>query len=308
MGIGRSAVALLYELKDEHPFHGSILELGKQSLYVNGYELPKIANRFGHTIDISDITMDANGEYLNNSYDDVVLFKKLGFNDISSLDISPYEGADYIHDLNTPIPESLKGKFDFIYDGGTMEHLFNIPQCLWNIHDLLKPGGLVMHCSPSHNNVDHGFYMFSPTLFWDYYTQNNYDIVRSQIFEHRSEHSLQYKMDWTIYDYQPGCIESLAGKGWGRKKLGIWFVAKKHEESTRDIVPQQGKYLAIWENQIAFNPYQDRYDTISFKNVLRRILYLVPGMKRLITAINGWAKALHAEHWRQPRPPVVGRY
>ena len=152
LGIGRGPLSLLYALKREYPFHGSLLELGKQSLYVNAVELPELAARFGHTIDVDDIRMTADGEYVPGTYDDVVLFKKLGFEEVKSLDHDSYEGADFIHDLNTPIPDSLKGRFDFIYDGGTVEHIFDTPQCLRNIYDLLKPGGVIMHCSPSHNH------------------------------------------------------------------------------------------------------------------------------------------------------------
>ena len=55
MGIAKGAACLLYELKRDHPIGGTILQLGKQSLYVEADQLPGIAQRFGFTVDISNI-------------------------------------------------------------------------------------------------------------------------------------------------------------------------------------------------------------------------------------------------------------
>jgi len=48
---------------------------------------------------------------------------------------------DIIHDLNRPIPDTLSGTFDFIYDGGTLEHVFDLdmhvsPQAFPAMHHL----------------------------------------------------------------------------------------------------------------------------------------------------------------------------
>ena len=119
------------------------------------------------------------------------------------------------------MPDWVKGKYDVIFDGGTAEHIFNFPQVLKNIHDLLKLGGIIIHASPSHNHVDHGFYMFSPTVFYDFYSVNKFDILKSYIFEYKSDPIF----DWLIYDYKPGAIDHLSFGGWGRDSLGIFFVA-----------------------------------------------------------------------------------
>ena len=61
-----------------------------------------------------------------------------------------------------------------IIDGGTMEHIFHIPNVLNNIYRMLRVGGRIIHISPSSNYVDHGFYSFSPTLFYDFYQTNKF--------------------------------------------------------------------------------------------------------------------------------------
>jgi hypothetical protein len=62
-----------------------------------------------------------------------------------------------------------------VYDGGTLEHVFNLPVALTNICRLLKIDGRIIHDSPTSGYLDHGFTSLQPTLFYDFY--------RAQIFE-----------------------------------------------------------------------------------------------------------------------------
>ena len=47
----------------------------------------------------------------------------LGSERLESLDITDFEGATVIHDLNKPVSEELKARFDVVFDGGTLEHV-----------------------------------------------------------------------------------------------------------------------------------------------------------------------------------------
>src|SRR5688572_24791577 len=58
------------------------------------------------------------------------VFKALGAKNVYALDFSDFEGAQFVHDLNKPLPENLKQRFDIVYDGGTLEHVFHFPQAL----------------------------------------------------------------------------------------------------------------------------------------------------------------------------------
>jgi hypothetical protein len=135
-------------------------------------------------------------------------------------------------------------QYDVVFDGGTIEHVFNLPQVLKNIHHLLKISGRIIHASPSHNHVDHGFFMFSPTFFNDYYTANLYNIKTFYLFKYSSPQ----KSVWSVYEYKPGSIDAYSFGGFGKKMLGIWFIAKKTSASLDNIIPQQGGYLHIWKN------------------------------------------------------------
>ena len=283
MGIAKGATALLYELKKDFGLFGSVLQLGKQTIHLDQRQLSEIAKKFGF-------------EYFNNKnikLDDINLFKSLGFDSVKSLDANDYENADIIFDFNKEISENAE-KFDLVFDGGTLEHIFSLPQSLKNIHNLLKVGGRVAHLSPSHNHVVHGFYMFSPTVFWDYYAANKYKILKFYIFEYENDHA---GIDWLIYEYAPGSIDALSYGGWGTSLLGIWCVAEKLPESTCDVIPQQGGYVKTWNTQPTQKMGLNRISKIKilFKNFIRPHQTLYKILYKLLSA-------------KPSKPNVMNRY
>jgi hypothetical protein len=68
--------------------------------------------------------------------------------------------------LNTPIAPELRERFDVVYDGGTLEHVFNFPVALQNCMELTRVGGHVFIHTVTNNYCGHGFYQFSPELFF----------------------------------------------------------------------------------------------------------------------------------------------
>lgn len=94
------------------------------------------------------------------------LWAFLGARSVTSLDFSPFEQAQLIHDLNFPVPPELSQRFDVIFDGGTLEHVFNIPMAFQNIRIMLKKDGIIISINGANNQLGHGLYQFSPELFW----------------------------------------------------------------------------------------------------------------------------------------------
>ena len=97
------------------------------------------------------------------------LMRKLGFGEMEAMDFSDYEGATILHDLNKPVPEALENQFDFIFDGGTIEHVFNVPMALENVFRMLKPGGRFVSANGMNGFNGHGLYQFSPDLVWTFW-------------------------------------------------------------------------------------------------------------------------------------------
>ena len=98
------------------------------------------------------------------------LLEDVGFKKVESMDYSSYEGCSIVHNLNKVVGEELSNKYDFIIDGGTIEHVFNIPQVLENVIKMLKVDGIFCSIGCNNNFSGHGFYQFSPEIFLSSFT------------------------------------------------------------------------------------------------------------------------------------------
>ena len=108
-------------------------------------------------------------DYLQDDGYCETLMQKLGFGQIETMDFSDYEGAQIIQDLSKPVPPALEQQFDFIFDGGTIEHVFNVPVALENVFRMLKPGGRFVSANGMNGWVGHGIYQFNPELVWSFW-------------------------------------------------------------------------------------------------------------------------------------------
>jgi SAM-dependent methyltransferase len=112
-----------------------------------------------------DLKLDA-ADYPYGVYADDFLKAFLGAERVMSLDCSAFEHCDIVHDMNRPIDPSHHGTFDVVIDGGSLEHIFNFPVALANCMKLVKVGGSLFIFTPANNDMGHGFYQFSPELFF----------------------------------------------------------------------------------------------------------------------------------------------
>ncbi|MEI6030903.1 MAG: hypothetical protein WCQ20_07030 [Synechococcaceae cyanobacterium ELA739] len=238
MGIAKTGFNTLLELTKDTELGGCCIQIGRQSIALDREQVLDCSRRWHREARANELLSSG------LKIDDELIFKILGFDDVESIDFSDYESPTHIADLNKPLPVSLHGKFDFVYDGGSSEHIFDFSQVLRNYHSMLKDGGIIAHAIPSTNHLDHGFYMFSPTLLWDYYLANNYKIIRSYIVEY-NYHAAMKGAPSRIWQYHPSNICNQFA-GWDGNNLLLWFVVRKLPKSTCDVVPQQGVYRGIW--------------------------------------------------------------
>lgn len=234
MGVNKIVSKLLVQEASERPFHGALLQLGKQDVRIARSTLENSLKK--HGFDFSG-SSQGNEWMTDNEY-----FQRLGFSEVYSLDFSDFEGADFAFDMNRrDVPNELKGKFDFIFDGGTMEHVFSVPNFFNNIFDMLKVGGTVIHFSPVFNHVDHGFYFFSPTLFKDFYAANGFEI--DKIFLIRQGY---WRSIYSSYLENALNHEHIRGPIGFQEGMYLFCVSKKTLASTGDVYPSQGHYLKEW--------------------------------------------------------------
>ena len=51
-------------------------------------------------------------------------------------------------------------------DAGSLEHVFDVPTAIRNCMRMVAPGGYFLAITPANNTMGHGFYQFSPELFY----------------------------------------------------------------------------------------------------------------------------------------------
>ena len=154
MGVERNAAALLLKMRSDGVRFGRVVTLGRQHLHLDGDTHARLLQKIG---------VPAAGA--RPPYADA-LFTALGATAVDSIDASNYQGATIVHDLNVPLRESMRGQFDLVFDGGTLEHIFDVARALRTSMELVRPGGRFVSASIPNNWCGHGFYQFSPEFFY----------------------------------------------------------------------------------------------------------------------------------------------
>lgn len=104
--------------------------------------------------------------------------KVLGAKTVTSFDANDYEGADLVHDMNKPLEPSMHQRFSAAFDGGSLEHLFDVRQAMANFMNLVASGGHFVGITAANNLLGHGFYQFSPDFYFRVLSpENGFEIV-----------------------------------------------------------------------------------------------------------------------------------
>ena len=292
MGIPRPVARLLMEEGRRRPFSGALLELGRCAVYLTAGELAEWARRDGFPLradaphELShDPVLAAQG-----CLSDRAFFGALGFDRIESLDLLADEAPTFVHDLNRPLPGELRGRYDVVFDTGTLIHVFDQRAAFANLGSAVREGGRAIHSVPSTNHVDVGYFMHSPQLFADFYAANGWQVetIRFCEFEPLWWRGRFEPPLWRAYDYAPGSLDGLGIGGFGARPAARWVVATRRPGATVDRVPLQGcsRPPAPAARPPAATP--------SAPGPLDGLLRLAKRLRRRLA--------------RGPRPPLAGRY
>jgi SAM-dependent methyltransferase len=137
---------------------GSACTLGRQFLFLSQKQVDRTLQQYN----LKSFTLPPGG----TAFADEEMLPTLGFEKVDIMDASDFEGASVIHDLNRPIPREMHELYDLVLDCGTLEHIFNFPTALESIMRITKVGGHILLSIPANNHCGHGFYQFSPELFF----------------------------------------------------------------------------------------------------------------------------------------------
>jgi hypothetical protein len=178
MGLDSSAVLFLCAAKSFGVDFTRALTIGRQSLFPSDAALGRVFTVLG-------IREDVNRFLAENDFGER-FFSLLGAREVASMDFSSYESASIIHDLNDPIPDGLRNRYSVVYDGGTLEHVFNVYQALKNAMEMVEPGGHFLQASVANNFMGHGFWQFSPEMLFRAFSADSGYRVEAMLLHERT--------------------------------------------------------------------------------------------------------------------------
>lgn len=212
--------------------------IGRQKLYADPNELLALLQAFGYRPDAADIDkiFGVDGGYAE------AFLEFLGAKSAHSLDYSSFEGATHVHDMNHPIPPGLKEQFSAVLDGGTLEHIFNFPTSLKNCMEMVRIGGHYLAITPANNFFGHGFYQFSPELYFTTLSEDNgFELQRMYAFEETS------RPTW----YSVRSPREARGRVTLTNSHGVYLLIIAKRVARRPIfeqTPQQSDYVDRWDS------------------------------------------------------------
>lgn len=200
----------------------------------------------------------------------------LGADEIESFDVSDYEGATILHDMNVQIPSSLHCRFSAVFDGGTLEHVFHVTQALKNCMEMVQVGGHFLQANIANNFMGHGFWQFSPELLFRALSEPNGFQVESMLLHEVIPNGKWYSVTDPdeIHERVELCNSS---------PTYILTIAKRIAEvEIFSQAPQQSDYVVEWRSRDRTLPTEEALDTNSqtrqkvavrkiVRNVLRRV-------------------------------------
>jgi SAM-dependent methyltransferase len=242
MAVDRGGATLLIEEDLRRPFYGRLLQLGRSEIFFTAGWLNRAFRKSAAT---AHNRADLAALPPHSGLDDRRFFSSFGFSSIEALDCSDFSGASIIFDLNSAeLPPEYHGLFDCIFDSGSMEHVFHVPNLLKNVFRLLAVGGRVIHMTPAANSVDHGFYSFSPGLYYQYYRENGFEVNDCRLVD-RGARLLPDKL--ITYNYLPPIPRKVLDGYLPGHVHHVYCVATKTAHAQCDVIPQQDFYLGLWE-------------------------------------------------------------
>jgi SAM-dependent methyltransferase len=167
MGINVEMAQLLVSLRDAGALVGDrIVELGAQEISADPEAIRDVLH--AASLPVKEPVREAPS-----------LYAAFGLQHYRAIDLSGERDA-LAFDLNERLADryGFKETFDLVTNLGTTEHCFDQRAAFANIHDLCRPGGLMIHAVPSQGWANHGFYAYSPRFFADVAEANGYAIER----------------------------------------------------------------------------------------------------------------------------------
>jgi hypothetical protein len=267
MGLDINSVLFLVAAHKSGACFDQVLTLGRQDLNVFPGKMVVVLERYGLP---SAAFKAASADTLHVE----PFFHALGARTVSAMDVSDFEGAAFVHDLNQPVGSELKERFDVVYDGGSLEHVFNFPVALRNCLEMVRVGGRFFTHTCANNYCGHGFYQFSPELFYTALSEENGFEVESMVLHRVGPYGRWYAVS------DPRKIRSRVETVTFAPMQLLVQARRTKVVPIFERVPQQSDYTVRWED-----PNQPGGKARPFVPARPQLARVLPGVARLFNVI-----------------------
>jgi hypothetical protein len=291
MGLGPPVIELYRQLKLQGALDGisNVMELGSQDFWCPQANLLKaLCSSFGKVAPPEIFGTDNVHQKPAR-----LLYETLGIN-YGCVDVDGRAGT-LILDLNfDTAPDEHKGKYGLVTNHGTSEHLLNQLNVFQMMHDLARPGGVMIHAVPFTVHLDHGFFNYQPNFFECLARYNAYETL-----------GIWVGPDWSLASFVPWDPALLDFLTLSAKTTHLLVVAQRKTTDHSFCVPFQEQY----ENMVP-DDVRSRYAMVIDGEVMdgKRVKYLtkdavlakeylteIQGLKNWIDSYKGQVEGLRHE-------------
>lgn len=205
MAIPSQVARLILREHKFRPITGKLLSIGRQTVFLTPPQaISLVQTELGIQLDIDPLRLEidvstraSRGRGLISDRAFYSLFSNLEYH---CLDVSDYEGADIVFDLCSPdLPAELDNGFDFVFDGSTLDNVFDPAAAMRNLARMTTSDGRLIHLN--HVSRRHAEYVaFALSWFHDYYSINEFDDCQVYLAQWDDD---QITSRWDLYHYNP---------------------------------------------------------------------------------------------------------
>ena len=216
------------------------------------------------------------------------LYIALGFR-FACIDVDPnFESIRLDLNFDDCPPEHM-GKYGFVTNHGTSEHLLNQLNFFKVMHELAKPGGMMLHAVPFTVQLEHGFFNYQPNLFEALARYNGYRV-----------HGVWIGPDWQLASFVPYTPELIDYLVLNSKTTHLLIVLLQKMHDTKFCVPFQGVYEEMAPEHVMAR-YElvvdgDLYDGKRVKHITKEGV-IAEHVARETLVVKNEYDSLHGKYW-----------
>jgi hypothetical protein len=247
MGLGPPILALYRQMKLLGAFEGvrNVMELGAQNVWCKSSALP---NALFEAFDRPKPDAEMVKRFIEWKGSGRELYEQLGMT-YKCVDLDPnFESVRM--DLNfDSVPAEEVGKYCFVTNHGTSEHIANQLNVFKAMHEFCRPGGMLLHAVTFTVHLEHGFFNYQPNFFHALAKYNGYEMM-----------GIWVGPDWQLSSLIP----------W---ELGLLDYLVINSKTTHLLVVLQRK---LHDTPFCV-PFQEIYEDMIPKDALSRYAIVVDG-------------------------------